>query len=293
MSTVAHAKTREFATWWDNLLPSAVFSGIVPDAAHLTRGGPHVSIEDQSASNYSVTRPDDKAPPGNWPRNLAGAIDMSMNRADMITTYNRVYAVWADQSDPRRQYFNGWNVYSGSGAPRRLDFYANTNTAASSDHTWHTHGEPRRRYVDGDAFYDAARSMLSGESKADYVARHGGTTPAPPPPPYVPTLRRQWPGWMPKIKTRNQWNRFGLITGPVWLHGGYYANERPDVKAIQQELIRQGFVPGITNVNSSWADGRYESETVQAVKRFQAARMPGTTYPGEFWEDDWRNLFTY
>lgn len=64
---------------------------------------------------------------------------------------------------------------------------------------------------------------------------------------------------------------YGPITGPAKSHGGFYASERPAVKLIQQALIRKGFVPGITNPNSGWADGKYEALTTGAVKRFQRA----------------------
>src|SRR3954466_7946457 len=108
MSSQASANMRWYAQRWDSDLdyPSAVFSGIVGDVNHLAGGGYHLSIENNSPSNYSVTRPHDKAPPGTWSRKHASAVDMSMSKADQVKCWNRLYAVWLDHSDPRRKYFN-------------------------------------------------------------------------------------------------------------------------------------------------------------------------------------------
>lgn len=104
----------------------------------------------------------------------------------------------------------------------------------------------------------------------------------------VPVLRRPWPSYMPSF------HFFGLVTGPAKSHGGYYVQERADVKAIQQRLIVLGYVPGITNPNSSWADGIFEQPTKDAVAAWQRKNYAATTsYYGEVWSDDWRHLFTY
>ncbi|MEU5693854.1 peptidoglycan-binding domain-containing protein [Actinosynnema sp. NPDC020468] len=83
---------------------------------------------------------------------------------------------------------------------------------------------------------------------------------------------------------------FGLITGPAESHGGYYAAERPHVQLIQRALIRKGFVTGVSDPASDWADGKFERPTYDAVTRFQRAHMPGTTRFGEVWADDWVTL---
>ncbi len=114
--------------------------------------------------------------------------------------------------------------------------------------------------------------------------------PAPPPPPPHwpdPKLHRPWPSYMPRDEY------FGLITGPPQSHGGYYDYERPDVKAIQQELIRQDYVPGHSDPNDGWADGIFQPPTADAVTRFQHAKMPGTQFYGQVWWDDWTKLFSY
>jgi peptidoglycan hydrolase-like protein with peptidoglycan-binding domain len=87
-------------------------------------------------------------------------------------------------------------------------------------------------------------------------------------------------------------NYFGLITGPDQSHGGYYPNEIPDVRAIQQKLIALGYVPGHSNINDGWASGKFEQSTADAVTRFQHAQMPGTQFYGQVWPDDWRKLFS-
>ena len=118
----------------------------------------------------------------------------------------------------------------------------------------------------------------------------GGSTPDKPPAPTPtppsggstgPHHGRGWPSYMPRG------HYFGDIHGPAKSHGGYYAAEKPDVKAIQQQLIWGGFVPGQTNPNSGWADGIFEQPTTDAVTRFQHAHMPGTQYYGQVWSDDW------
>jgi murein L,D-transpeptidase YcbB/YkuD len=183
VSTVANQNTKDFASKWDNALPSAVLSGIVGDAHHAANGGYHISIEDQPSSNYSVTRSDDKAPPGNWARNEAAAVDMSMSTSDMVLTYKRVMAVWSNQSDPRRKYVNAVNCFDGIGDAERLDFVSGVRSFATSDHKWHTHLEIRRRYVNDAKAMDAIWSMVSGEQLAAYEARTGDAGPAPTPPP--------------------------------------------------------------------------------------------------------------
>lgn len=106
----------------------------------------------------------------------------------------------------------------------------------------------------------------------------GAPAPAPQPPSGAPT----WP--------LREDHYFGDINGPDSSHGGFYASERPWIKLIQQALIRKGYVPGVTDPNSSWADGVFEPPTASAVERFQRAEMPGTTYYGQVWSDDWLKL---
>lgn len=260
MTTLAHQMTRDFAFRWDNALPSAVLSGIVANPA-THNGGYHFSIEDNSPINYSVTRVDDAAPPGDWPRIFSAAVDMSMSLADMITTYQRVYAVWSNPNDPRRKYFNAINVYDGVGDAERLDFVSGTRTYASPDHKWHNHFELRRRYISDPVAYDAAFSMVSGEGLNDYLARTGqlpAPTPTPPPPPtgggsHAPgtrTLRLQAP----------------RMTGA-------------DVKHVQAF---------IGPLHCGAADGEFGPKTDAGVKWYQ--RMRGLTADGIVGPITWRNI---
>jgi len=84
---------------------------------------------------------------------------------------------------------------------------------------------------------------------------------------------------------------FGLITGPDESHGGFNPGEGPYVKWIQRRLIALGFVPGVHDPDSDWADGKFETPTRDAVARWQHAKWAAqTTEFGEVWEDDWHRL---
>lgn len=192
MSTLVSPAIRSLATGIvkDCGFSSAVLSGIVPDSRHLGQGGYHCSVNDlrshDNGGDYSNTRPDDK----NFNIQYGAAIDVSLNRADMIKLYKRVYRVWADHSDPRRKYINCVNCWDGSGAAVRLDFVTNKAKYASPDHTWHVHDETRRRYANDAKAARAKISMYKGESKATWVAREEGGKPpvvAPKPPTKTPT----------------------------------------------------------------------------------------------------------
>lgn len=94
-------------------------------------------------------------------------------------------------------------------------------------------------------------------------------------------LRRPWPTYVPTS------HYFGLITGPNESHGGYYASERPDVKAIQERLNAIGFSAGSP-------DGIFGPKTKSAVSAWQSKLYPQfTSRYGEVWTDDWQRLFTY
>lgn len=105
--TVATPPVKQLAVDWSKKcgLKSAQISGILPDEAHVRRGGYHVGRRFQSADNYSVVRPDDKS----GPDDTASAIDMTMNAEDMRLCTNRLVAAWTNLSDPRRKYINAFN----------------------------------------------------------------------------------------------------------------------------------------------------------------------------------------
>lgn len=143
-------------------------------------------------------------------------------------------------------------------------------------------------HQNGNRWYNgqADEDVILHAPVGSHLEAHGGSTP--PQPIQPPTLHRPWPTYM------KPGNFFGLITGPAVSHGGYYVAERPDVKAIQQRFIVLGRVPGITDPNSSWADGKFEQPTKDVVAKWQHDLYASTTSrPGEIWQDDWEHLFTY
>lgn len=164
MATAAPSQVVYLANEWEKLYSSAVISGIVGDRAHAIRGGYHISIEDQPSTNYSVIRPDDKAPPGNWPRNMASAVDMTLSLNDMKKCHARLKAAWA-ANDVRMKYINAWNGWDGNGSPGRYDVVKHTVSTASDDHKWHVHLEVRRKYVNDRTAMNAILSILAGEDE--------------------------------------------------------------------------------------------------------------------------------
>lgn len=83
---------------------------------------------------------------------------------------------------------------------------------------------------------------------------------------------------------------YGLITGPANHHGGINAAEKAKVKALQGQLIRKGAVGAQRDPNrTTWDDGRYESATAAAVRRFQKAE--GLVVDGLVGPTTWTRLF--
>lgn len=112
------------------------------------------------------------------------------------------------------------------------------------------------------------------------LAALGGATP--PAQPSVPGQAPPWP--LPPG------DYFGLITGPVVSHGGFQLADRGWVRQIQQALIRKGYVAGISDPNSPWADGEYTEPTLQAVLRFQ--QSTGNPQTGNVGPGDWAALLS-
>ena len=172
MSTGATQTTRDLARDWANLpdYPSAVQSGIIGDVNHLAGGGYHISIEDNSPSNYSVVRPDDKAPPGTWPRNVASGIDTSMSSADLFKCHNRLKTLWQNRAwDTRAKYINAFNGWDGNGSPGRYDMVSGAVSVTDDSHKFHEHLEVRRRYVNDPQANKAILSALKGETHDQYL----------------------------------------------------------------------------------------------------------------------------
>lgn len=161
MSTLSTQSINWLADNWEAAYSSAVLSGIVGDLAHKSRGGYHISREDQSSSNYSVTRADDRG----GPSDRAAAIDMTMSTADIIKCHKRLREIWENRSnDTRMRYINAWNGWDGQGDAGRYDVVTGAVSFATSDHKWHIHLEIRRKYVNDMNAMRAILSMLRGET---------------------------------------------------------------------------------------------------------------------------------
>jgi hypothetical protein len=168
MTTKAPSMLVDTAHAWEDMFPSAIFAGIVGDINHPD--GYHISYEDNPGGNYSIVRSPDK-PPKMPSANavMASAIDMSMNKTDMVTHYNRIIKVYNDHTDPRRRYFNAVNCWDGKSANAvRLDLYANTKSTATNDHKSHVHDEYPRMYCQDPMAGQAHLSVWSGQSKEDW-----------------------------------------------------------------------------------------------------------------------------
>lgn len=183
MATLSTASLNWLANEWEKTYKSAVLSGIVGDLAHKARGGYHISRQDQSKSNYSVIRADDK--PGNGPNDRAAAIDMTMSTADMKKCHVRLRDSWKNRAkDPRWKYINAWNGWDGVGSAGRYDVVTGNVSTATADHKWHIHLEIRRKYVNDMTAMRAILSLLKGEPysapKPATPAAPKPTTPTPP-----------------------------------------------------------------------------------------------------------------
>lgn len=169
MSTTCDPLAKWEAKEFEKCFSSAVCSGIIGDARHAARGGYHIGRKWNPRGNYSIVRTDDTS----GPDDCSSAIDMSMNKADMVLFTKRVLAVWKDKTDPRRKFFNAVNGWLGTGDAIRLDFVSGKKSRATSDHKWHGHCEGRRKWIRSKAAAEGRLSVYRGESKADYLKRIG------------------------------------------------------------------------------------------------------------------------
>ena len=247
MATLAPPLVKKLALDWEKEYGSAVLSGVIGDLLHRLRGGYHISREDQPNTNFSVKRPQDKA--GQGPDNMAAAIDMTMNAADMKKCTARLVAAYNDRSDPRRKYINAFNGYSGIGTARRYDVYASVVAFANDSHKWHVHLEIRRAYVGSAAAMQAILSILRGESKASYLASIAPKPPAVSAKPVASGAAVKAPAYPGRVLRRNDAQKAPDAALKVWqarvVAAGWTSLGKPDgmfgakteniVKAIQRQ----------------------------------------------------------
>jgi hypothetical protein len=255
-----------------SVIPQALMGGIVGDSAHTY--GYHRGRNYVSSSDYSVQYSEDKKGDGE----AACALDISWSGGSWQKTCSQ--RLMNAKNDARmnacREFYGSTNGTSVCG----YDYKGNYNVTSDDSHLWHIHLSILRQYCNDKAAMLKIADVITASGSAPPPDSGGGGGGA--------TLRRPWPSYMPTDEY------FGLITGPNESHGGYYSNEKPDIKAIQQRFIKLGYVPGVTDPNSSWADGVYEQPTKDACTKWQKAKYASTTSRyGEVWNDDWKHLFTY
>lgn len=258
MATVAYNPMKEFAKGWEKIFPSAVCSGIVGDQRHAVRGGYHIGRSSQPKNNYSVVRPHDG--PGQGPSNGASAVDMTMNKRDMVLATKRLAAAYANTKDPRRRYLNAFNGWDGSGPATRYDVFARRTKVATPDHKWHVHCEQRRLYIMSAIANRAIWSILRGESVEQWLKSEGVTPPKPAP------SKPKAPPYPGRVLRRND------------------KATKPDaaVKQWQAQMVKRGW--------KGKADGFFGPSTQTLVKRWQQLRKLPTD--GEIGPRTWPTPWT-
>jgi hypothetical protein len=135
-------------------LSSLRIGGIVGDTAHVAGGGYHISREDLrnhgQGLDYSIQSPADRR----GRVDFAGAIDISLNPAEMVTVSTRLRAAMSGANydtriEPLREFIGtvdnrnvcGYNryqtVYPDGSTGRRAGWYA--SGYSESSHLWHVH----------------------------------------------------------------------------------------------------------------------------------------------------------
>jgi hypothetical protein len=158
-------------------LPSAVNSGLVGVTTNRYNNSYHHSknsAPNKSNGAYTNRWPNDLT--RNHPSINKDAVtgsDTSMNTRDMIKATKLFQAVFNDHSDPRRKYFaEVIGTLDGVNAVR-FDFGDGSVDKASKDHTWHLHKGWWYLYWGSWEAADADLSVQRGETKQQYMDRHG------------------------------------------------------------------------------------------------------------------------
>lgn len=170
--TAPTAQMMRLVRGWENLYPSAVFSGINGDQAHQKQPGKHLSRSQNrdkfGANAWPIAHAKDKQ----GPSDKACAVDISMSRADMKKAHTRLRKIYLNRkTDPRAKFFYAFNGWDLTGSPGRYNFIQGTISTASKDHEWHEHGETFYLYVTSDEMVTAWLSALADETAAQYLAK--------------------------------------------------------------------------------------------------------------------------
>lgn len=265
--------------------PTSQLGGIYANKSgyHNTRDANNA----QWPGNYSVVLAPDKEGPSDKSSALDWTFPEAHNGgyASIIKYADRLLRSGMDLNDERgnvlREFYGqaDWDL-----AVEGWDFYYVRAATSDASHLWHIHFSFLRKWCNSKWAMDAVLSILRGETVQQWRAANGTQ----PPPPPQPALRRPWPSWM------GTGHYFGDYRGNYYSHGGYVLRDRAEIKAIQQRLIVLGFVPGVTNVYSGWADEWFGPATISAVSSWQRALYAQyTTKYGQVWQDDWGRLFTF
>ncbi len=268
MTTRAPAGLIQLAKDIEKRWPSAVFSGVVGDAAHQATASKHNSIMDNPKGSWAVTGKDDAAPPGTWARDYACAIDISLNRSEQNQVHNHHKTVYNDKSDPRRKYLAAFNGWDGKGSPGRYNLVNNTISTTDNSHKWHEHDEGFYRYANDAGFPRALLSIYRLESKTQYLAGGGGSSPAPSQPAALAVDGKLGP------KTVKRWQQImgtkadGVISDPSAL-----------VKAVQQHLNAKLKLTGSAKLVVDGKGIRQDGRAYKTVRQLQ--RYLGTSQDGK------------
>jgi hypothetical protein len=274
-------------------------AGIVGNEEHIKTGGYHIGAASLRAAGMSSDYSLQYAPDRNATHDFACAVDISGSPDLLMTLGNRI--VGALQRQDPRVYgrVRGVNApFGGDPTDRRYETQDPSTPAddhiETSDDRGHIHLEVFRTLVENQAVIDAIYDVLSGGG----TAPAGGGTPAP------ASTNPLHGHAVPAIIARGSGQYLGPIHGPAASHGGYYSlvkpgpDERPMIKLWQQFLIWDGDVPGVTDINSGWADGVYDEwqdasnrATSDATTRYQQKHRPAPLTDadkfGRVYWDDW------
>jgi predicted transcriptional regulator len=174
VTTIASPEMLKLAEEIEDAVPTAVFSGIVGDAAHKTRPSKHNSIEDNPKGSWPIIHKKDAAPPGNWSRKYAAAIDISLPRKDQNRIHESHRRVFRDKTDPRREYLYAFNGWDGHDSPGRYNLVTGTISTTDDSHKWHEHTETFYRYANDPKMREAIASIYANKTKEQYLASTKG-----------------------------------------------------------------------------------------------------------------------